>query len=187
MEVESIYTKISDGKIHQGDIIEDVEVTTAVIKDGKPITTQITYPYAVIMTQECDLEQDYSNRNNEEKVDEDKYLQSILLCPVYIAEMLKEGKHLAELEINRMYRNSAMWSIITRNNEKRFHYLKSCEKSSMVALAIDFKEYFTLMRDEVYDLHSKQYKISLDKIFRENLSHRFTHYLSRIGLPNIKK
>ena len=66
-------------RCHQGDILKDVEYKITKQEGDTFSETTITFPYVVILTQDCDLEQDFLNRNNSSSVNEDKYLQSILV------------------------------------------------------------------------------------------------------------
>jgi hypothetical protein len=53
----------------------------------------------MVLTQDCDLEQDAAARVASTKKDEDKFLQSVLLCPAYQSEALRKGEHLRELDL----------------------------------------------------------------------------------------
>lgn len=41
----------------------------------------------------------------------------------------------------------------------------------------------TVPRNELYKIHSDLYVLTLSELFREELSQRFTNFISRIGLP----
>ncbi len=67
-------------------------------------------PYLSVLSQDCDLESDYWNRKDIEskceveedknkKITNDKFLQSILVCPAYPAKLVKKGTHLEELKL----------------------------------------------------------------------------------------
>lgn len=51
-------------------------------------------------------------------------------------------------------------------------------------LVIDFKHYYTVSREKMYN-NLNNYFVSSKPLFREQLSQRFAYYLNRIGLPNI--
>ncbi|MCK4743623.1 MAG: hypothetical protein KAT25_07365 [Sulfuriflexus sp.] len=178
------YGKHELERIYQGDILRDFTVVEWAHEElGEVITTERILAYSVILTQDCDLEQDVNNRVNEAAENEDKYLQSILICPAYQAEMLRNGKHIED--VTMQYQNGKLWSAIKSNNNYRYHYLSGEIDSQVPELVIDFKHYFTVPREVLYKAYSGHYLATIPVLFREDLSNRFCHYLSRIGLPNI--
>ena len=53
----------SDGQLHQGDILRDVEcIEFADVVNGQVDISKVHYQYVVLLSQECDLTQDYSER-----------------------------------------------------------------------------------------------------------------------------
>jgi len=177
----------------QGDIYRNVLTPYSAMpvngeSDQELEITEIEYTYAVVLSQECDLEQDFTNR---EKVQEkqDKFLPSILFAPAYLSEMLREGTHLGKIGQKMESLNSARWKIVEKNDNLRYHFLKKKPNFGVPDLVIDFKHYFTISRDFFYHriLNDHHYVASLDFLFREDLSNRFSHYLSRIGLPSIEE
>ena len=113
---------------------------------------EISVPYLVVLTQECDLEQDYENRLETENANttNDKYLQSILVSPAYLAEKLRKGTHLEALELNMQLIDSKRWKNVINNQNSRYHYLPANEKFKIPELVIDFKHYYTLPHDFFY-------------------------------------
>ncbi len=87
----------------QGSVYRDIKVALVLPSDtvGKSDLKILELAYAVVMTQECDLLQDQSNRKKlkgDTSGNHDKFLTSILVCPAYPAELLRNGDHLAALE-----------------------------------------------------------------------------------------
>jgi hypothetical protein len=70
---------------------------------------------------------------------------------------------------------------IIENEIPRYHYLKFPD-SDMPELIIDFKHFFTINRNKLYDQLDKRL-CSLDTLFKEKVNQRFSNYVSRIGLP----
>ena len=190
LNVDCCYVKHSLDRIYQGDIFRDVKYFLWIdIKEDVIEGDEISVPYLVVLTQECDLEQDYENRLETENANttNDKYLQSILVSPAYLAEKLRKGTHLEALELNMQSIDSKRWKNVINNQNSRYHYLPANEKFKIPELVIDFKHYYTLPRDFFYQYLDKNYIGTVDQLFRESLSQRFSYYLSRIGLPLLKK
>jgi len=118
-------------------------------------------------------------------------MQSILISPAFPSNKLREGTHLSENDkVLRI--NSKNWKIIQQNNNPRYHFLKESllidqykNEKIITSLALDFKSYFTISRDFLYSQFKEHYIASLNELFRESLSARFSHFLSRIGLPEL--
>jgi len=187
-----IFRRTSFDRVCQGDIYRDIEIKSAlkVIESNGQDEFEfeaVKYNYAVVLTQECDLEQDHNNRK-ESGDKHDKFIPSVLLAPAYLAEQLRLGAHLEELGLNMEKINTSRWKTIRQNDNVRYHFLPKNISFSVPDLVIDFKHYFTMLRDQLYEIlkEDEYYVASLADLFREDLSHRFTYYLSRIGLPKIK-
>jgi len=139
------------------------------------------HPFAVILTQDCDLEQDFHVRSAGKE--SDKLLPGILFCEVATAE---------EVHGRTRQINAKLWDGIKINNNVRFHFLQKVEPGcdrlheGLPELSIDFKRYFTLPAEEVYkriDLGEAQRRCVLVSPYMEHLCVRFASYLSRIALP----
>lgn len=180
-------------RVAQGDIYRNVlapySATPVDGESGEELEiAEIEYIYAVVLSQECDLEQDFDNRENfQEK--QDKFLPSILFAPAYLAEDLREGIHLIKIELKMERINSDRWKIVRENKNLRYHFLKKYPNFGVPDLVVDFKHYFTISRDFFCRrvLNDQHYVASLACLFREDFSNRFSHYLSRIGLPLIEE
>lgn len=77
---------------------------------------------------------------------------------------------------------SDLWKPIKRNRESRFHTLKGSEEFEFPDLVMDFKRFFTLPREYVYE-NLQNRVAAVDDLYREAISQRFAYYLSRIALP----
>ena len=83
--------------------------------------------------------------------------------------------------------SSDEWKRVKQNSNYRYHFLPEQEDKQLPDLAIDFKHYLTLPREVAYRPNTKNKVFtSLEDLFREHLSSRFAHYLSRIGLPELE-
>ena len=188
MAINDIYCIRNNNRLNQGDILEGLSIVSAVFQAGDVIETRVTFPYIIVMTQDCDLEQDYRSREKEDaKEEEDKFLQSILVCPAFVAEDLKEGNHLSEFGLKPLSIPSERYRLVRSNQIKRHHFLEESLRYKMPDLIVDFKIYYTVPRDKIYEKSKEKNKVSIRNLFREDLSQRFSYYLSRIGLPVISK
>ena len=178
-----MYSKLNKEIIYQGDIFQDVEFINWWDIDGKIDTIKI--PFFVVLTQACDLDRDFNCRNNNPDKD-DKQIPSVLVCPAYLAKLVRIGEHLKETGLNMEFHNSARWSLIKKNKNSRYHFFKLDRGHKIPELVVDFKQYYTIPTDILYKLYQEHYVCSLNDMFKEDLSHRFSFYLSRIGLPVIK-
>lgn len=204
-KIDTAYVEHDLKRIFQGDILRDFKYSAwnlARDVDGELI--EITIPYLIIMTQDCDLESDRRNHDDlfkllgedcnsldedeeSEKENHDKFLHSILVCPAYPAKQLKKGDHLKGLGLKMQKIDSnTQWNFIKNNQNPRYHFLRKDVDLQIPDLVIDFKHYYTVPRDILYDTIKDHYLGTISELFREFLSQRFAFYLSRIGLPIIK-
>ncbi len=174
----------------QGDIYSNVEyyIPYKVNNDEEggeyPELESIQYNYCVILSQECDLEQDYKVRTCEKIISHDKLLPSIIIAPAYLAEQLRSGDHLQSLEYKMDKINRERWSVIIKNKNDRYHYLEKDLDLNIPEMVIDFKHIITIPTEFFYkNIQPKMYTASLPYLYREFLSQRYCNFLSRIGIP----
>ena len=188
---EDRYTKHDLPRLCQGDLLRDVVlVEWAEIIEEQPRKLDIqkkSWPYAVVVSQECDLHQDVSNRANASKATQDKYLHSVLLCPAFPMQKFREGTHLESLEIRCEPIDKKRWNTIQTNKNDRYHYLPAFEALQVPDIVLDFKHFTTAPRNIISDrLRPASYFASLGQLFREHLSQRFANFLARIALPDLE-
>jgi hypothetical protein len=180
--------KTSKKRIYQGDILRDVEYIEYVCeKAGVVEISKISFPVAVVLTQDCDLEQDYKLRKNNTST-QDKLLMSVLMAPLYNAEHVYCGEHLSDLGITMASINKKKTpGDFLRNNERsRYHYLEFPANVPIVPSVVDFKHYFSCNLNYLRQLKETHFICALFPLFREQIAHRFASYLARIGLPGVK-
>lgn len=183
-----IYKKIANSRICQGDIIRDAEyIENIVEKDGKLEIKKIIYPLIIVLTQDCDLEQDYKYRIKKKEM-RSQLLVSVLVAPLYNADHVFQGEHLSELGIKaeKINKKRTQGEYLMKNEIPRFHYLNFPSEIPIVQSIIDFKHYFSLNVEYLRELKRNNFVCSVNKLFREDISQRFSSYLSRIGLPLVK-
>lgn len=184
--MDSLYVVKSEKRICQGDIFHDVKELTVQTASGLA-RREVIFPYVVILTQDCDLSEDFMCREGLREGKEgaqDKYMQSILVCPLFLAEDLRAGKHLSVIDFTMQYQNSGFWGTIKNNKNERYHHIDVDKRNHIDELVADFKFYYTIPRNSLYQNAEENYKISISALYRESLSQRFAYYLSRIGLPD---
>ena len=182
-----MYIQAQFDRLRQGDVLRDI-----VLKDAYNTGNEITVPFIVILTQDCDLEQEreaikaiaetlepgYVLEKGKSPPTNDKYLNNILVCPAFIAVDVHNGDHFAQLEWTMTHHSSQ----IELNNNPRYHFLAANKSFSVPALCMDFKRVFTLPRD--YMERSLQNKAAkLEDLFAQAVSNRFTAFTSRVALP----
>lgn len=91
----------SKSVINQCDIFRDIEYIEYVKEDENTIeVSKIIFPHVIILTQACDLQQDYNARKKWEETqqgNQDKFLISVIVAPIYNFEDFRQGKHLEQL------------------------------------------------------------------------------------------
>ena len=181
------YTKTNPKvKFNQGDILNNISViiqTGFDIENQESIFSEITFNYGVVINQECDLEHDFNNRANTTASNQDKFLPNILILPAYLAYKFKEGTHRGNL-LKGVPWNGDLWKNILSNQNYRFHHISANEEYQIPDLIIDFKHVYAINTEVLYREIDERYFVSICEIYREFLSHRYSFYLSRIGLPD---
>lgn len=176
------------GRISQGDIFRDVEYIEYVTeKRGIIEVSKIVFPLVVVLTQDCDLEQNARYRGNPTSSSDDKQLFSVLVAPLYNAEHVFLGTHLSNLDLNMepINKRKTPGKTLMQNERPRYHYLNFPDNISIVAQVVDFKHYFSVNVSYVDRIRGRNFICRISELYREDLSQRFAAYLARIGLPDL--
>ena len=174
------------GRVSQGDIYRNIEFVEYVAQEKGIIQiSKIVFPYVIVLTQDCDLEQDSKIRYTKISAPtQDKLILSVLVAPLYNVEQVYIGEHLDQLGIKmQMISKTKTPGQYLRINEiPRYHYIEFPEEVAISPSVIDFKHYFSVnveyLRGKKSDLVCR-----VSPLYREDISHRFASFLSRIGLP----
>ena len=169
-----------------------VESITAMIansedyQSGPVKATPIVHPYAIVVSQDCDLTQDFSFRYHSRGKIRNS-VSSILFCEAMEADKLVHGEDhssvFAEGAIRQDYRN---------NNDFRFHFIQGIPKqfdalnNSVPELGFVFKRFFSVPAQEAYDqvrLGLATRRSVLKSPYLEHFCDRFYYYNNRIALP----
>lgn len=178
-----IYTPSPTGSLRQGEILSDLKqfhLDLECLFSEEKVYNYEEHPYAIIVTQDCDLEQDYRNRIN--NATPDKLLPNILFCQMIKAQNLKNDNNLF----------SKIWDRVKINKDERYHFFQKIESiqdqqgEGLPELGVDFKRYFTLPTDEVYcwiKADKAKRRCCLQSPYLEHFSTRFAYYQFRVALP----
>jgi hypothetical protein len=176
----------ANDRLYQGELLENVvewtigydETNHDAVVGAQPIA----HPLAVVLSQDCDLEQDYHQRQAGAWTETD--LSSILFCPAFPAEDLRQ-------RIGTQKINSARWNTIRNNKDDRYAYLSGISQvadgtgAGHPAILLDLTNYFTVRTAELYRqvrLGEAKPRCRLETPWREHFQLRFASYLGRIGL-----
>jgi hypothetical protein len=174
--------------LRQGEILSDLIHTRLAIESvgtGEPVVDDFKHPLAILVTQDCDLEQDFAVRQAGEV--NYKLIPCLLFCEVVTAE------EMIERVADRSKKNWERMQIPLNKNE-RFHFFQRVEPScdaqqiGLDELVIDFKRYFAVPTAEVYrriELGEARRRFVLNSPYLEHLSSRFAYFISRVALPSV--
>lgn len=182
-KVEAHYEIHNCERICQGDILRDFKFT---LTTEPNVILEIFFQYLIIISQDCDLEHCLKKSTIPESSNFkcNQFLPNILFIPAFPMDKVKNGEHLVDLyNIKQDRIGSDLWKPITKNLNDRYHFLKSNLNFQVPDLVVDFKLYQTIPTETFLKLHKESYLTSVNELFRENLSQRFTNYFSRIALP----
>jgi hypothetical protein len=185
-QTSRIYERsLSQASLRQGEILSDViqlPLDPDNIDFDAPTVVKIIHPFAIIVSQDCDLDWDFTARQTQEQQQAHKLLPNILFCMVSTAEELR----------GRADMNSGTWRGIRTNKNERYHFLQKVDPpddaldKGLPELGIDFKRYFTIPSNEVHfqleNLTAKR-RCRLLSPYLEHFSTRFSYFQSRIALP----
>lgn len=176
-------------RVCQGDVFRNIECVEDVTQiNGTLEVSKITFPLVFVLTQDCDLEQDYRVRWSRRKAaNQDKALVSVLVAPLYNAEHVYLGQHLSELDLQmeKINKGRSPGGNLRTNQNPRYHYLEFPTAIQIVSSVIDFKHYFSVHVEYLKRIKRTQFVCQLADLYREDVTQRFASFLSRIGLPEV--
>jgi hypothetical protein len=176
------------GPLRQGELLSTVEqyvVHLAEASSHSPVGVErVTHPFAVILTQDCDLAQDFNVRSATSNPDRRPLIPGVLMCEVDLARNLKGDPA-------RIAPGSDIWKRIIQNKDERFQYLRGLEASrdalgtGAEPLLVDFKRSFIVETAMLYEQLKKatRRRAVLTSPYREQLSYRHACYIARVALP----
>ncbi|MGQ0714402.1 MAG: hypothetical protein ACT4PJ_11830 [Gemmatimonadaceae bacterium] len=182
----------NEGALRQGEILGEVWVhqplapATAIQADG-PLVASTNHRFMVVLHADCDLLQDYNERDRARKagaaVDQShpSLVPQVLLCDAY------EESH-ARSRVGA----SDLWRRIRQNQDERYHHIQSAAIANVQGpafppLILDFRRTFAIFTEALYaPLETGEiHRLSLiPPVYLHDLMHRFFGYHSRVGLPD---
>lgn len=173
-------------RLFQGEILSDLVQTrmsldsVILAADTALKIVQITHPVAVVLTQDCDLEQDFKLRS--EGAESSSKLANILMCETFTTIELK----------GKVPPGKDIWKRIIQNKDERYQCLEEipphldAQGTGLGSLGCDFKRYFSVPADEIYErikLKLIRRRARMISPYVEHLLSRFCYYQARVPLP----
>ena len=168
-----------DGELRQSEIITDLVQFTYYPATGEAI--EKPHPYAIVLSQDCDLLRDHENQTNG---------ASTVLNGVLLFELEPVDDIRGRLPGGDILRR------IRRQSEERYHFLEAVPVDldllgeGLPQLIIDFRRCYTMPPDEIYrqcalEGHDgAKRRCRLEIPYREHLQNRVAFYLQRVALPD---
>lgn len=175
-------------RVRQGDIFRDVDFVESVIEEAGTVrVARIIFPLVVVLTQDCDLAQDFNARYGRKvkPSNQDKFLISVLVAPLYNVEHVYHGEHLSELDIQMapVPQTGGLGDSLLQNKRPRYHYLEFPHEVPLPNSIVDFKHHFSVTVEYLKRVKQDDFVCNIAPVYREDLGQRFAAFLSRIGLP----
>jgi hypothetical protein len=179
------FAAISGGeRLRQGEIVSGlIQIRQSLETVGMqrpPRLDEVLHPFAIVMTQDCDLESDF--RLQSEGAEAKLQLLNILFCEAVATNELKA----------RVPPGKDIWKRVVQNKDERYQCLEAIPSNQDVmaqgvpCLGCDFKRFFTIPSDEVYrriELQQISRRARLLTPFAEHLLSRFCTFQARVPLP----
>ncbi|NEP57662.1 MAG: hypothetical protein F6K31_11660 [Symploca sp. SIO2G7] len=189
MDERAIYQVPEKGSsVRQGEILTGViqykPVVDELLQGQQELSFEaVCHPYAIVVTQDCDLDWDYKARWSE-NIQQSKLLNSIILCEIETARVIRDTT-------DNM--NSATWKLVSSHRHERFYFfekiLPECEfeQEGLPELTADFKRVFGIDAATLYhqiELGIVKRRAVLISPYLEHFSRRYHSFHSRVALPS---
>jgi hypothetical protein len=198
------YSSIAPGdRLHQGELLTGLlrirqSLDTVGTQDIR--VDEITHPVLVVMTQDCDLAQDFDARTVEAEAAQDPTrlndpdfkkmldsapkleIENVLLCEAMLTADMK----------NNVPPGKDIWKRIIQNKDERYQCLEAIpaeqdsQSAGLLSVGCDFKRFLTIPADEVYKRIQANPAVRRSRLltpYVEHLLHRFCNFQARIPLP----
>lgn len=186
MSIVTAKTLVSpNDRIYQCDIFREIEIVESLVEHGKRIEIKrLQFPMVICLNQDCDLNSDYRARQITRK-NSNCQLLHLIVAPVFNFNSFMNGGHWGDIfDVGERQKLSDTSTKKIMNNENpRYHYLCFDSDSGLPNMIIDFKHFFTVNTDCLYQNIDRRVR-AIEVLYREKISQRFAYYISRIGLPD---
>lgn len=187
MEERVIYQASDKGSsLRQGEILTSVVQYNPVIDEipqelQELAFTPVLHPYAIVITQDCDLDWDYKARGTSNS-NPAKLLNSIILCEIGRAEAIRSTDGM----------NRKEWELVVAHRHERFYFFEKTppkcevEQEGLPELTADFKKVFGIDAATLYrqiELGIVKRRTVLASPYLEHFSKRYHSFHSRVALP----
>jgi hypothetical protein len=186
MEERAIY-QVSDknSSLRQGEILTSVvqynPVVNEITNEFQELSfTPVIHPYAIVITQDCDLDWDYRARQPANS-QPSKLLNSVILCEISTAREIRDDDM-----------NSKEWKLVESHRHERFYFFENIplecdtEKEGLPELTADFKKVFGIDAATLYrqiELGIVKRRTVLASPYLEHFSRRYYSFHGRVALP----
>ena len=182
------------GAFRQGEILSQVIQVHVRVESLNPEADEVAleekiHPQAVILTQDCDLDWDFTARRQGEEGNrlQRKLVPNVLLCELIPADTLRG--QLRDAGVG----GSDLWRRITHNRDERYHWLPEVSAETdqagegLPALVADFKRVFSVPTDELYARlqYGLRRRSAPQTPCLQHFSARFGYYCLRVALPEL--
>jgi len=173
-------------RISQCDIFHDITIVENLNVVGAEVELRtINFPYVICLNQDCDLNSDNRDKVRNPEGNKNCRLLHLIVAPLFVFDSFLEGTHWGDLfdPVASINIKKTEGKKIMNNEDPRYHYLHFNEESKLPDMVIDFKHFFTISTEQMYDNLGKRV-CSVEKLYREKICQRFAFFQSRIGLPD---
>jgi hypothetical protein len=188
------YERHNLSRLCQGDIFNSLRIGIAQDYAAEFVIVEKIFPYAILISQDCDLEQEHNARLKQEESIRNgltpepfsAYQPNVLLLPAFRSEFVKDGTYLKDIyDVAMPALHGDLWKRAKANLSERYHLLEPDLNKNVPELIIDFKNYLSVPKQNLQNQTEVSYLSTLNELFREDLALRFANYMSRIALPEI--
>jgi hypothetical protein len=157
--IKKPYRHFRKTRICQGDIFHDLLITIG--SGSNTLHIEAVLEYAVVLTQDCDLQQDFVNRKKHSN-NNDKDIDTILVCPAYSLEDFAQGRHIKDRHMQSFTAKELNKKFKPNDMMKRYHYLVEDLENGVPELVIDFKQFLTVPRYVLYGRRKTNYLTTIN-------------------------
>jgi len=191
MRKQAIYqSSIKNTSLRQGEILTGVvqynPVASELSLESEEMSFEpIIHPYAIVITQDCDLDWDHRARQSGD-AQLSKLLNSVILCEIATA---REVRDIADKNVM----NSGEWNLVKSQRHERFYFFEKIpvecelEQVGLPELTADFKKIFGINAAILYrqmELGITKRRAILSSPYLEHFSRRYNSFHGRVALPS---